>query len=112
MKQMREFAQQRSDFDKLNATLVAISADDQEHAKKVWDEVAQHNITILSDPGAKVIRQYGLLHEKGHMGDDIALRTAIIVDEQGNEVFRHVSSSPMDIRHPEEILAKLRHLLT
>jgi len=112
MKQMREFAQQKSDFDKLNASLVAISVDDQQHAKKVWDEVAQHNLTILSDPGAKVIRQYGVLHEKGYKGEDIALRTTVVVDEQGNEVFRHVSSSAIDIRQPEEILAKLRELPT
>jgi len=110
MKQMREFAQQKSDFDKLNAELVGISVDDQEHAKKVWDEVAKREVTILSDPGAKVIRQYGLVHEKGHSGEDIALRTTVIVDEQGDEVFRQVSVTPMDTRKPEEILAKLREL--
>src|SRR3954465_1344700 len=110
MKQMREFAHQKSDFDKLNAELVGISVDDQAHSKKVWDDVAQHNVTILSDPGAKVIRQYGVLHEKGYKDEDIALRTTVVIDEQGNEVFRHVSSSAVDIRHPEEILAKLREL--
>lgn len=107
---MREFARQKADFDKLNAVMVAVSVDDQEHAKKVWDEAAQHNITILSDVGAKVIGRYGLVHSKGRGDTDIALRTVIIVDEQGNEVFRHVSSSVPDIRKPEEVLAKLREL--
>ena len=107
---MREFAQQKSDFDKLNAELVGISVDDQEHAKKVWDEVAKRNVIVLIDPGAKVIRQYGLVHEKGYKDTDIALRTTVVVDEQGNEVFRHVSSSAVDIRKPEEILTKLREL--
>jgi peroxiredoxin len=112
MKQMREFAQQKSDFDKLNASLVAISVDDQEHAKKVWDEVAQHNVTILSDPGARVVRLYGLVHEKGYKDEDIALRTTVVVDEQGNEVFLQLSNSAVVWRHPDEILAKLRELPT
>lgn len=108
MKQLREFAQRKSDFDKVNAQIVAISVDDQQHARKVWDEAAQHNLTILSDPGTEVIRKYGLLHPKGHEGQDIALRTTIIIDEQGHEVYRKVSSSVPDVRTADEILAVLR----
>ena len=108
MRQLREFAQRKADFDKANARLVGVSVDDQEHARKVWDEAARHNVTIWSDPGAQVIRRYGLLHSKGHLGDDIALRTTIIVDENGNEIYRQVSSSVPDIRTPDEVLAELR----
>ena len=108
MKQLREFAQRKTDFDKVNAQIVAISVDDQQHARKVWDEAAHQNITILSDPGAEVIRKYGLLHSKGHEGQDIALRTTIVVDEQGREVYRKVSSSVPDVRTADEILAVLR----
>ena len=108
MRQMREFAHRKADFDKAGAELVAISVDDPEHARKVWDEAAQHNVTILSDPGAQVVRRYGLLHTKGHSGEDIALRTTIIVDENGNETYRKVSSSVPDIRTPDEVLAQVR----
>ena len=110
MKQMREFAQRKADFDKLDASIVAVSVDDQEHAKKVWDEAAQHNITILSDEGGRVIRRYGLVHTKGKGDTDIALRTTIIVDERGEEVYRKVSSSVPDIRTADEVLAELRKL--
>ncbi len=57
MKQLREFAQRKSDFDAQNARVVGISVDDPEHARKVWDDVAHQNATILSDPDAKVIRE-------------------------------------------------------
>jgi peroxiredoxin len=109
MKQLREFAQRKADFDTANARVVAISVDDQEYAKKVWDQAAGHQITILSDPGAQVIREYGLLHPKGYKDEDIALRATLIVDENGREVYRKVSSSVPDIRSADEVLAALRH---
>ena len=92
----------------MNAQLVAISVDDQQHTRKVWDEVAHHNATIVSDPGGEVIRKYGLLHSKGHEDQDIALRTTIVIDEQGREIYRKVSSSVPDVRTADEILAALR----
>jgi peroxiredoxin len=84
--------------------------DDQEHARKVWDEAAHHNVTVLSDPGAKVIQQYGLLHPKGYQGEDIALRATLIIDGNGRETFRKVSSSVPDVRSAEEILKELRNM--
>lgn len=108
MKQLREFAQKTPEFDKANAKVVGVSVDDDAHARKVWDEVSKHQITILSDPGAQVIRAYGLLHPQGHGGEDIALRATIIIDERGREVYRKVSTSVVDTRTPEEILAALR----
>src|SRR5579864_6569503 len=108
MKQLREFAQREADFAKHDARVVAISVDDPEHARKVWEEAAQRKMTILSDPGAKVIQKYGLLHSKGHHDEDIALRTTIIVDEKGNEIYRKVSSSVPDIRTADEVLAELK----
>ncbi len=108
MRQLREFAQRKADFDKVNARLVAISVDDQNQARKVWDEVAHHNVTILSDPGAQTIRKYGLLHNQGRDSQDIALRATLVVDENGREIFRRVSSSVPDIRTPDEVLSALR----
>ena len=108
MKQLREFAQRKSDFDAQNARVVGISVDDMDHTRKVWDDVAHQNMIVLSDPEAKVIRQYGLLHSKGHNGEDIALRATLILDSNGREVYRKVSSSVPDIRTADEILAELR----
>jgi peroxiredoxin len=108
MKQLREFAQRKSDFDAQNARVVGISVDDTDHTRKVWDDVARQNMIVLSDPGAKVIREYGLLHPKGHSGEDIALRATLIIDSNGREVYRKVSSSVPDVRTADEILAELK----
>ena len=108
MKQLREFAQRKADFDAQNAEVVAISIDDEVHNRKVWNEVAHKNLVVLSDPNAQVIRQYGLLHRKGHDGEDIALRATLIVDESGREVFRRISSSVPDTRTADEILTELK----
>ena len=62
----------------------------------------------MSDPGAEVIRKYGLLHGKGHEDEDIALRTTIVIDEQGREIYRKVSSSVPDVRTADEILKVLQ----
>jgi peroxiredoxin len=108
MKQLREFAQRKADFDAVNAEIVAISTDDAAHAAKVWKDVAHREVTILSDPDATVIREYGLLHPKGHADEDIALRATLVLDQNGVEVFRRVSSSVPDIRTPDEVLAAIK----
>jgi peroxiredoxin len=108
MKQLREFVQRKSDFDAQNAQIVGISVDDDTHTRKVWEDVAQRKLIILSDPHAKVISLYGLLHPKGYKDEDIALRATLIVDENGIEIYRKVSSSVPDIRTADEVLQRLK----
>ena len=108
MNQLREFAQHKADFDQLHVRVVGISVDDQEHAKLVWDKKVDRNFTILSDPGAKVIREYGLLHEHGKGDEDIAIRTTLLIDEQGREQWRRVSNTVPDIPSAEEALNHIR----
>jgi len=108
MKQLREFAQRNAEFEAQNAKIVGVSVDDQEHTRKVWDDVTHQKLIILSDPGAKVIREYGLLHPKGYKDEDIALRATLVLDENGREVYRKVSSSVPDIRSADEVLAELK----
>ena len=65
--------------------------------------------TILSDPGARVIRSYGLIHPGGGMeGQDIALDTTLLVDSDGRERWRRVSETLPDIPTAEEILTRIR----
>ena len=74
----------------------------------VWDRQVGRQFTILSDPGAVVIRQYGLL-QAGDKGDpDIAIRTTMLVDENGHERWRRVSESVMDIPRAVDTLARIR----
>jgi len=110
MRQLREFAQHAGEFEQLNARLVAISVDDQEHAHLVWDKKADHRFVILSDPGASVIRQYGLLHPQGRWDNDIALRTTFVIDENGRERWRKVSVTIPEIPKAAEVLQQLREM--
>jgi peroxiredoxin len=67
--------------------------------------------TILSDPGAQVIRSYGLLHRGAGMdGQDIALDTTLLVDVDGRERWRHVSQTLLDVPTTEEILMRIREI--
>src|SRR5262245_21695091 len=108
MTELREFARRSSDFEGLGVRVVGISVDDQEHARQTWEKPGAKKFTILSDPGAKVIRQYGLLHEKGYGESDIALRTTLLVGPEGGERWRRVSNSVPDIPTVEETLAEIK----
>jgi len=69
--------------------------------------------TILSDPGARVIRAYGLIHPSAGMeGEDIALDTTLLVDRNGRERWRHVSETLTDVPAADEILQRLRAMAT
>ena len=89
--------------------MVAISVDDGEHARSVWEKVVNRQFTILSDPGAEVIRTYGLAHPgAGMQGEDIALDTSLLVDGDGRERWRRVSATLPDVPTVEEVLKKIR----
>src|SRR5262249_16667888 len=108
MTELRGLAQKASEFEKLKVKLVAISVDDQQHAHDIWDKVAQQKVTVLSDPGAQVIRKYGLLDGAGRSDQDIALRTTLLVDPNGIEKWRRVSQSVPDIPTVDETLTKVK----
>jgi alkyl hydroperoxide reductase subunit AhpC len=88
MTELREFARRSEELDKLG---IPISVDDQHDAHEAWQKVAEKKFTILSDPGAQVIRRYGLLHR--HAESDIALRTTLLIGPDGREKWRRVSQS-------------------
>jgi peroxiredoxin len=106
--QLREFAQHSQEFDALNTRIVALSADDVQHARQVWEQKLDRKFPVLSDPQAKLISQFGILHSKGHGDEDIAIRTSVLVDENGNELWRRVSTSATDTPKPDELLQRIR----
>ena len=108
MNQLREFAQHKADFDRINTKIVALSVDDVPHAREAWDKAANHQFPVLSDPGAKVIREYGLLHANGHDDEDIAIRTTIYVDANGVEQWRRVSKSATDVPKVKEVMERIQ----
>jgi len=110
MKQLREFAEQKAQFDAAGARLLAISVDDREHAKLVFDKQVNGRFPILSDTRLAAIREYGLLHPQGEGGHDIAIRATLVLDKEGVERWRRVSENVPDIPTPADVLAELRKL--
>jgi peroxiredoxin len=108
MRQLREFAQHATEFEQVNARVVAITVDDVQQNREVWEKVTNKQFNMLSDPGAKVIRQYGLLHAGGKGDTDIALRTTLLIDEKGAEQWRRVSESVADIPKAADVLKRIR----
>ncbi len=108
MMQLREFARHQGDFNQLDTRIVAISVDDVEHNRNVWEKVAQKQFPVLSDSGTVVIRKYGLLHPAGRGDNDLALRTTLLIDTQGMEQWRRVSETVPDIPKADEILTRIR----
>lgn len=108
MTELREFARHSDDLSKLDVRLVPISVDAPQHAHEVWEKVGDRTFTILSDPGATVIKRYGLLHEGGHGGTDIALRTTVLIGPDGRERWRRVSQSVPDIPSWNETLTAIK----
>ena len=108
MNQLREFAQHSKEFEALDAEVVGLSVDDQDQSRRVWDKVTGRNFPILMDPERRTIREYGLLHAKGYRGEDIAIRTTVIVDPQGRMRWQKSSKDVFEVPKSSEVLAQLR----
>jgi peroxiredoxin len=110
MDQLREFAQHSKDFEALNARVVGVSVDDQEHSRLVWDKVTGRQFPILMDPERLVIREFGLLHAKGHSGEDIAIRTTFVLDPEGRVEWEKASKDVFEIPKSSEVLEQLKKI--
>jgi peroxiredoxin len=108
MNQLREFAQHGKDFEGMDTRVVGVSVDDREHSRMVWDNVTSRQFPILIDSDRRVIHQYGLLHAKGYQGEDIAIRTTIVVDPQGNIQWMKASKDVFEVPKSFEVLAQLK----
>jgi peroxiredoxin len=112
MNQLREFAQHSKEFEALDAKVVGLSVDDQEHSQQVWDKVTGRQFPILMDPERRVIREYGLLHAKGHGDEDIAIRTTFVVDPQGRIQWQKVSKDVFEVPKSSDVLEQLKRIQT
>lgn len=111
MKQLREFAQHEKEFDDLQTQVVALSSDDQAHARQAWESAVERRFPVLADPDRSVIRSYGLVHAKGNDGEDIALRTTLFIDEKGVMRWWLVSKNVLDVPKAADTLKRIRETL-
>ena len=96
----------------MKTRVLLISTDDRRGAQEVWKQVVSRRLTVLSDPGAQVIRRYGLLHAHGGGSEDIALDTSLLIDEKGVERWRQVSQTLPDLPKAAELTACIRSTFT
>jgi peroxiredoxin len=65
---------------------------------------------LLSDSDERVIKEYGLLHEKGQGGHDIARPADLLLDDDGVVRWARFTDNIRVRPHPEEILAEAKRL--
>jgi len=62
---------------------------------------------LLSDPGAEVIRRFGLLHASGGPGGDIARPAVFVLDREGRVAWRDLTDNWRVRVRPTRILEEL-----
>jgi peroxiredoxin len=89
---------------------VAISVDAPEVSRDLCRK-AGYTYTFLSDPEARVIRRYDLLHPgAGANGHDIARPAEFLVDDAGTVRWMNLTGDLRVRARPEEMLAAARAL--
>lgn len=86
-----------------------MSVDSQADSKRV----VEHNhlpFDILSDEGAKVVTQMGLLHHEKMQKKDIALPASFLIDKNGKIAWRHVAGYVQDRPDPADVREEVRKL--
>lgn len=94
-------------FEKLDAVILGISADNEKSHKK-FEEKYQLPFTLLSDTEKTVVQAYGVWAPKKFMGREFLgiLRTSFLIDPEGNiaKVYENVKPAV----HAEEVLVDLK----
>jgi peroxiredoxin len=79
-------------------------------ARATWRKAVLRSFPVLSARGSDVLHSYGLLQAGGDDGksDDIAIRTTLLIDENGREIWRYVSETANDFPRATWVLARLQ----
>ncbi|MFO0839393.1 MAG: redoxin domain-containing protein [Phycisphaerae bacterium] len=65
--------------------------------------------SILSDEQRRVVREFGVLHEKGGpQGQDIAIPAHFLIDREGRIVWRYVATRAQSRPSPQTLLDEIR----
>ena len=107
---MRSFQQRLPEFEARGVRVVGISVDPPDINQRQSQKLG-YTFPLLSDPNAKVIRRYDVLHPgAGPKGADIARPAEFILDS--NDVVRWVNlTENIAVRaRPEQVLEALNQL--
>ncbi|MCP4654517.1 MAG: redoxin domain-containing protein [bacterium] len=92
-----------------DAELLFISADSVEASRKLTVD-AGLDLRLLSDPDLRVVDAYGVRHQGGFMGDDIARPATFILDREGIVRWRDLTESFRIRVRPRRIVEELRKI--
>ncbi|MCP3982106.1 MAG: redoxin domain-containing protein [bacterium] len=94
------------EFRALDAEIVAVSMDSPEESAEIV-EAYDLEFPIVSDPDAKWIEAFDVLHVNGGMTGDIARPATFILDRDGEVVWLHAPENWRIRVRPQEILDRL-----
>ena len=101
---MRSFQQKLAEFDSRGISVVGISVDSPEINRRQSQKLG-YTFPLLSDPTAKVIRRYDLLHAgAGPKGVDIARPAEFLLDSNGIVRWVNLTENIAVRARPEQLL--------
>jgi peroxiredoxin len=107
---LRSFQQRLPDFAARGITVVAISVDPPDINKRQSQKLG-YTFPLLSDPNAKVIRRYDVLHPgAGPKGADIARPAEFLIDSNGVVRWVNLTENIAVRARPEQMLEALNQL--
>ena len=107
---MRSFQQRLPDFAARGITVVAISVDPPDINKRQSRKLG-YTFSLLSDPSAKVIRRYDVLHPgAGPKGADIARPAEFLLDSNGIVRWVNLTGNIAVRARPEQVLQAFERL--
>ncbi len=107
---MRSFETRLNDFRARGVQIAAISVDSNTESGKLCRDQG-YTFPFLSDPGAQVIRQYGVLHPRGRQdGQDIARPAEFLVGADGKVRWVNLTGDIRVRARPETVLQAVDHL--
>ena len=107
---MRSFQQRLPEFEARGIRVVGISVDppdtNQRHSQKL-----RYTFPLLSDPNAKIIRRYDVLHPRaGPKGADIARPAEFLLDSDGIVRWVNLTDNIAVRARPEQMLEAFNQL--
>jgi peroxiredoxin len=109
MSELRGLGDVEQKLSEKGGKLVAISADDVQHARLVHDKL-HLPFEVLSDASLNAIRAYGLFFHEPHVGKDTTLPAHFLIDKSGVVRWRFISPRSNDRPDPRDILKEVAKL--
>jgi peroxiredoxin len=107
---LRSFQQRLSEFDARGVRVVGISVDPPEFNQRQSQKLG-YTFPLLSDPDAKVIRRYDVLHPgAGPKGANIARPAEFLIDSNGVVGWVNLTENIAVRARPEQVLEALDKL--